>query len=243
LLVWLAVLNAAAVLTQPRSVTLVLPSLLLVLLVSARERGWRRVTPLRAAAVTGGALTLVAFAWASVGSGTVREFASYLWQFYLPRLGFMNGTIGPASYDVHSAFLGRLVGGFAELEVGLPPTPDTVVWWAVRLGLLALVVALVLKRDAVRRRGGLAVVLAAALFTTVLGLHLIAYRALLGNPNDPIITGRYLLPFVGLLGVAVALAAYAFPRALRPVYTGLVLAAMAALQLMSLGLLLGRFYG
>jgi hypothetical protein len=61
-------------------------------------------------------------------------------------------------------------------------------------------------------------------------------------PGDPIITGRYLLPLVALLGIAVAVVATVLPAAARAAYTGMVLAAAVALQVISLGLLLERFY-
>jgi hypothetical protein len=65
---------------------------------------------------------------------------------------------------------------------------------------------------------------------------------MLETPGDPIITGRYILPFVALLGIAVAIVAHVLPRPARALYSGLALAAGVALQLISLGLLLERFY-
>ena len=241
-IVALVLLNVAGALTQPRSVTLAIPSALAILLALGRERGWRRVTPLRAGIATTAAFLLVTFAWAAMGKGGIREFGSYLWQFYLPKLGFMNVTIGPPAYDVHLGFVSRLFGTLAQLEVVLPHNIDQIAWWTVRLGLAALVVALVVRRDAVRANAALAVVLTTALVTLLLALHLIAYRSMLGNPGDPIITARYLLPVVGLFGIAVALVATALPRALQAVYSGLVVAVGVALQFISLGLLLERFY-
>jgi 4-amino-4-deoxy-L-arabinose transferase-like glycosyltransferase len=241
--VWLAVLNAAGALTQPRSVTLLIPSALAVLLVLARERGWSRVTPLRAGVATAVVFGLVTLAWSTIGKGSAREFVSYLWQFYLPKLGFMNTTIGPPNYDVHTGLVDRIFGTLAQLEVGLPPTLDDIAWWTARLGLVALVVALWVRRDAVRSNAALAVVLVTAVWTLLLGLHLVAYRSMLTSPGDPIITGRYLLPLIGLLGMAAAVIAAALPRLLRDLYNGVVVAAGVALQLLSLGLLLERFYG
>jgi Dolichyl-phosphate-mannose-protein mannosyltransferase len=242
LLVWLVLLNVIGGFTQPRSVTLLIPSVIAVLLVLARERDWRRVTPLTAGVGAVVLVGLVTLAWAERGVGSVREFVSYVWQFYLPKLGFMTTTIGPPSYDVHSGFVDRIFGTLAQLEVGLPPTLDDIAWWTARLGLLAVVVALIVKRRAVRANAAVAVVLVTAMWTLVLGLHLVAYRTMIGEPSDPIITGRYLLPFVALLGIAVAIVADVLPRPARAVYTGLALAAGVALQLISLGLLMDRFY-
>jgi hypothetical protein len=66
---------------------------------------------------------------------------------------------------------------------------------------------------------------------------------MLTEPGDPIITGRYLLPLIALLGIAVALVADVLPRTARSAFTGIAVAAGVALQLTSLGLLLERFYG
>jgi hypothetical protein len=65
---------------------------------------------------------------------------------------------------------------------------------------------------------------------------------MIGMPGDPIITGRYLLPLVALLGIAVAMVAAVLPALMRAAYSGLVLAAGVALQVISLGLLVERFY-
>ena len=49
----------------------------------------------------------------------IREFASYLWQFYLPRLPFMNDSIGP-DYGARIAYVETFFGVFASLEVRWP---------------------------------------------------------------------------------------------------------------------------
>jgi hypothetical protein len=243
LLAWLVALNVVALLIQPRGAALLIPSAMAVLLVLARERGWTRVTPLRVGLLTPLVLGLASLAVAGRGQGSVREFGSYVWQFYLPKLGFMNQTIGPPGYGVRSAFVDRIFGGFADLEVGLGPTVETIAAWALLILLVGLVVALVVRRAALRRRAGLAVVLAAAVWSLLLGLHLVAYRAMVGNPADPIITGRYLLPLVALFGVAVAVIADVLPRPLSGAFTGAAVSAAVLLPLMSLGALLERFYG
>jgi hypothetical protein len=241
-LVLLVAVLFASGLTQPRGLPLVVPALIALLLGLARERGWRRVNPLTlgvGAVVIGVPLVL---GLAGRGPGNVREFGSYVWQFYLPKLGFMNTTIGPVTYDVRSGFVDRIFGGLAQLEVVLPATIEDVAWWVACLGLVALLVALVIRRDSLRRNAGLAVVFVTAIWTSLLTLHLVAYRAMLSNPHDPIITGRYLLPLVGLLALAVAIVGSVLPRTLRAAYSGLVLAAGVAIQIVSLGLLVERFY-
>jgi 4-amino-4-deoxy-L-arabinose transferase-like glycosyltransferase len=242
LVVPLVALNVAGALTQPRSATLVIPSVLAVLLALARERGWRRITPLSAGLGAFAFFVLITLGLAERGTGSIREFGSYVWQFYLPKLGFMTPTIGPPGYDVHTGFVDRIFGTLAQLEVGLPPTLDDIAWWVARLGFVAVVAALIVKRRAVREHAALAVVLLTALWTLVLGLHLVAYRAMLGTPGDPVITGRYLLPLVALLGISTAVVADVLPGRVRAGFTGLAVASGVGLQLVSLGLLLERFY-
>jgi hypothetical protein len=154
----------------------------------------------------------------------------------------MTTTIGPVDYDVRKGFVERVFGTLAQLEVVLPPDLSDVAWWVARLGFAAIVLALILKRNAVRRNAGVAVVLLTAGWTLVLSLHLVAYRSMLSTPGDPIISGRYLLPLIALFGIAVALVGSVLPALARAAYTGLVLAIVVALQVISLGLLLERFY-
>jgi hypothetical protein len=213
-----------------------------VLLGLARERGWRRITPATLGIGTVVLYLPVVLAWSGQGAGSIREFGSYVWQFYLPKLSSMTTTIGPVGYDVRKAFVERIYGTLAQLEVVLPPDISDIAWWVTRLGLAALVVALIVKRRALRENAGVAVVLVTAIWTLILGLHLVAYRAMIGMPGDPIITGRYLMPLVALLGIAVAIVAAVLPALARAAYTGLVLTAGVALQVISLGLLLERFY-
>jgi hypothetical protein len=165
-----------------------------------------------------------------------------VWQFYLPKLGFMNEAIGPHDYGFRAAFTERLYGTLAQLEVVLPHTLGTWLLWLTVLGLIALVVALVLQRDSVRRDAPIAIVLGTTVLALLLGLHLAAYRGMLSFPSDPIITARYLLPLLPLFGAAIVIVARVLPRIGASVFAGLVLAGGVALQFVSLGLLWERFY-
>ncbi len=71
-----------------------------------------------------------------------RQFASYVWQFYLPRLPFMTESIGP-DYGVRQAFVETFYGVFASLEVRWPPLVYDVLAVASAIGLVALVVVAV----------------------------------------------------------------------------------------------------
>jgi hypothetical protein len=237
----LALLCVAALLTHARNLPLLLPALLTAVIALARERGWQRVTPVRATLVACGVYVLGVLAVAEYGKGNVRQFASYVWQFYLPRLDFMTPTISPPGYGFRQAVPDRLYGALAQLEVTLPKGWEQAMYWLSLAALVALAVSLIRFRAAVREHLAQTLVLGAAVFGLVLGLHLASYRALLGT-NDPVFTARYLLPLLPLFGIAVVLIARLFPRRLVPAFCGLVVALGAALQLESLGLLLERFY-
>ena len=109
----------------------------------------------------------------------------------------------------------------------------------VAVGALA---ALVVHRRAVAARWDVVVVLAGAVLGLLGLLHTVAYRSLLNNGADPIIAGRYLLPLAALFGVAVALAVSLIPRRWGAVAGGAVVAALALVQVASLGVTLERFY-
>ena len=73
-------------------------------------------------------------------------------------------------------------------------------------------------------------------------LHLVSYRELQNN-GDPIITGRYLLPAVGIYALAAAWVMSSLPRRAGPVVGACVLSISAVLALSGIGLTALRFYG
>jgi hypothetical protein len=75
-----------------------------------------------------------------------------------------------------------------------------------------------------------------------LGLHWLEYRELITLRYGIRIQGRYLLPLMPVAGVAVAAALSLLRPRLREIAAGLVVGGMAALQLVSLAIVAGRFY-
>ena len=239
----LAALCVASALTHPRGAPIFVAAALAVLVALARERGWRRLTPARAALGLGGIYALGAFVVAGAGiHGNGPQFLSYLWQYYLPKLGFMQHKLGPQSYGFRRGTVDRLYGTLAQLEVVLPHTIETILYWLTIAALIGLVAALVRRRSALRAHGDVAIVLGFSIYVLLLGMHLVAYRGLADQPNDPVFTARYLLPLLPLFGVALAITASALPRRASAVFVGCVLAIGVALQFESLGLLVERFY-
>lgn len=246
-LVWLAVLVAASCLTQPRGLALPIPAVGALALALWRHHpaflGRHRRLAL---AGLGGAYVLgiaVIARYATGGDPSItrlRQFASYLWQFYLPRPGFMTPARRP-DWGIEQAFLDRLYGGYAQLELGAPSAVlDVVGAAAVAIAVLA-VVGLAVHRRALKRHWDVLVVCALAVAGYLFLVHAVAFRTLLNSP-DPVVTGRYLLPLMPLFGATVALAvSWPRPRIAVGLAT-LALVGMSFVQLEAFGLLYERFY-
>ena len=239
--------SLAAGLTHARAIPLVF-----VLLAAVLVRVWpvvRRRGRASVAAVSAGlGLAVIAFGAATVwlalrGDVTgdrLRQFGSYLWQFYLPRPGFLDPAPGP-EYGVREVVVDRLWSGFALLDVNLAPGVLDAVAVATVAGILAVIAALVVQRVALRRQAGLAVVFGVAIVSLVWILHVAAWRDL-QEFGDPIITGRYLTPLLPLAGLGLASIALVLPRRFGPGAVTLVLGLEALLALSALGTALVRFH-
>jgi hypothetical protein len=247
-LAWLIVLCALAGLTHGRGLALLAPAALAVSIAL-----WRTHRPRSRPAIAGvaaGALAAIAVGaylllrYAEPGGVTLTrtgDFLSYIWQFYLPKLGFMAPSIHPG-YGVRQVFIERFLGTFGLLETHFQPGTLGTLNTLADVAAVMAVIGLVVHRRRLRRALAPAAVLIAGALASLLLLHVVAYHQLLGNPGDPVITGRYLLPLLALYGVGMALAVSWLPRVLSAVLAGAVVAGLAVLQLSSLGLILERFY-
>ncbi len=119
----------------------------------------------------------------------VRRLLSYVWQFYLPRLGFMSPPLGRQDYGIREVMTERFYGAFAQLEVHFPAWVYDALWAAMGVVAVGAFAALVVHRRAVAARWDVAVVLAAAVVGLLGLLHTVAYRSLLNDQADPIIAG------------------------------------------------------
>ena len=239
---------AAACFTQGRALGLVAPALFAIGLGWWRSRGSPRpgvlaripaVVPWAVGAVV---VLVVVAAWATrFDIGEATGFWSYLWQFYLPPLPGMSEPIG-VSWDVENVYLNRFFGTFVQFEVGFPQDLLDAIRIAIWAGLVLLGVSAWRHRRALWERRDVVAVLVVAFLLSVLALHAAAFRALLINPADPVITGRYLLMLIPLYGVGVAAAVAALPGRVRAFAAGGLLGAMFLLQLSAFGLVVERFY-
>ena len=145
-------------------------------------------------------------------------------------------TSGLPLYDV---WVRQGLGSFGWLDVALPDwlyKAFAAVLTAIVVGALPILVRI---RD--RRRLGLIAFLGLAVLALLAGLHLTDYRALIAD-QGPILQGRYLLPGLGLLGLAVGLIVSRIPARGRSTACGVVLIALLALQTVSLASVIQTYY-
>jgi hypothetical protein len=241
-----AATGVAALLTHPRAAPVVM-ILLAALAVRAvrwsRERpGARR--PVVTGIVAGTTLLVAAHVWfairGEVSVNRVREFASYLWQFYLPKPPFMNTTVRD-DWGVRDVFVDRLWSYYLKFDIELAPGILDAIATATMIGAVLVVATMIWRRDAVRRRLGLAVVLGVAVVAQLLVLHAGAWRELLIG-TDPILTGRYLTPLLPIAGLSVAAVAGSLPRRIGPGAATVVLGLEALVALAAFGAAVVRFH-
>jgi 4-amino-4-deoxy-L-arabinose transferase-like glycosyltransferase len=175
----------------------------------------------------------------SLTSFNPRELASYVWQFYLPRLPFQQRFGGLQEYPVYDIWLKTGWAAFGWLEVTFPD-PVYLVLALFTLAALGGAGLYVVRR---RAQVDLAVVAFVALVVAALlaGLHWTEFRTLVGGAGA-FNQGRYLLPLVSLFGAATAAAVAVLPQRRRALAGGLVLGVLFALQLFSFAIVTGRFY-
>jgi Predicted membrane protein (DUF2142) len=256
--VGLSLLAVASALTQGRGLAISGPYVVTLAATLVRHRPARReaVRALGAgAAVVGVPLLAYRLALGARGNGgqlyggevnagsafNLRQFASYLWQFYLPRLSFMQPRLGPA-YGYRQVFIDSFFGTFGALEVRWKASINEFLQIAAALGLAGLLGAVVVRFQTLRRNWAPALVLLSMLVSMLGLLHYASYRALLGGGADPLITGRYLLPLAPLFGVALAFTLASLPRRVSALAGAFVIAAGVLLQLEGLGLTFTRFH-
>ncbi len=175
------------------------------------------------------------------GGGGTADFGlhDYLWQFYLPKLPFLNNVPAIERLPAFDVWVETGWAAFGWLEVRFPE-PVYVVLAVLTAALIAGGLAVVLRR---RRRQDLALVGFFGLvgLSLLAGLHWVEYKALV---NDGVVfnQGRYLLPLLPLLGVCAAATLTLVPARLRLPATGALIGAAFVLQVFSLALIAGRFY-
>jgi hypothetical protein len=240
----------ASCLTHGRGIAILVPAAV-VLAVA----WWRAHQPSRAvtmglvasATALSAATAYAALRYATFGQVNgvgVRQFASYLWQFYLPKLPFMETTFQP-DWTIRDAFVDRFYGTFAQFDVFFAPSIMTLLARLTVIAVILAVIGLLVRLHSVRDRR--AELWTLALFITgaaayLVDAHIAAYRSLASGSTDPVITGRYLLPLMTIYGLGIALAVSWLPRRIAGVAGGVVLGGLMLLQLAAMGIVVERFY-
>ncbi len=251
----LCALLGAAILTKAVSYALVPPALLAVGIGIARRPAGRRAPALAGAGVSALITAVPVGVWlvisrslggtalTAVGTGgrafNIRQFLSYVWQFYLPRLPFLRPFRLVPGTPAVTVWLDQSIGDFGWLDVMVPA-------WLVLVakllfGLVTIATLWLLARlRGLRRLGLLAVDLLAGLSLLAV-LHVTEYRQTLGG-GGAFLQGRYILPLASLLGIAVALAVSRLPRSARGPVAALVLVGFLAAQVISLATVVHAYY-
>jgi len=187
-------------------------------------------------------------AGAATGVRDLREFASYVWQYYLPQLPFQNhvrfSNETVSSYPAFGVWIATGWAAYGWVTVYFPFWVYTVfLAITVLIGLGAMAASLRAlrrnRRSPVLRSTALPVAVFFALATgaLVLGLHLAEYQL-----HTPINQGRYLFPLAGLAAAALVAALTQLPQRVRMQAIGAVLGLLLVWQLFSLGLMASRYY-
>jgi 4-amino-4-deoxy-L-arabinose transferase-like glycosyltransferase len=248
-----------AALTHGRGLFLAPPALVVVFVALLRARpGWG--SALRAAGA--GAVVLLAgvagaylYTRSSSGGGGAfggevgraagqsldpAQFFSYLWQFYFPRLPGMGPMLGPP-YGFRQLYIDSFFGQYANFEVGFAGWTTALLHAAAIAGIVILAVLVVTRRRALAARWP-SVLFFAGTFASLLALlHISSYRDLQVG-GDPLLTGRYLLPCIALLGIAVTWMLASLPARLRPPLAAMLVAGLVLLDVKGFLIDAARFY-
>jgi Predicted membrane protein (DUF2142) len=179
-------------------------------------------------------------ALSSILSGGFLDFASYTWQFYLPRLPFMDSDF--VHYPLRNVWFNGFIGDFGWLDYDFP---RWVYNWSLALAfvLLALVARqLISLRNVPRwRLWELAtyVVLALGLLVLIAGAGYVAQLDGAQGYEQP----RYLFPLLALYGALIALAARSAGKRYGPALGVFLVCIAIAHTAAAMLLTLTRYYG
>ncbi len=242
--------TAAAAYTHPRGVFLILPLLFVLWFVAWRETAARGQPLIRKLAVAGGALLAAASLAVALSLITrwgndspvddLKEFAVYIWQFYLPRLDFMQ-PFGP-DYGYRQVFIETYFSTFGQIDVRPSLRFVEFIQAGAMVGLIALYTTAVARWRIVVASWPVVVLLAGTFVALLTLLHLVGYRDLQAG-GDPIITGRYLLSCVAIYGLAAAWVLSSIPRRVGPFIAAPLLMISAMMSIGGIGVTALRFYG
>ncbi len=252
----LAAATAVAILTKATSYALVVPVLVAVGLGwwrrprSSRRRGlpgFAAAAALLAVPVIGWLILARSLGRAGINSvatttahpASVIQFISYLWQFYLPKPPFFTSFRMTPQLPVYDIWLRQAAGTFGWLDVLLPAW----MYPAAAVAAVAIAVGAVvaLSRRLARRHLALLSFFALTLLALLALLHVSEYLLLIDGSGQ-FLQGRYLLPVVSLLGLAVATIVRVVPRRVQALAGAAVLVILLGVQVISLSSIVHAYY-
>jgi hypothetical protein len=249
-----------AVLTHGRGLAILPPlagALVVAWLVRRRPLRDTAIVAAASAAVLGAGLLVYRVVTSAAGGGSLyggevtlgpssnfsfRQLLSYIWQFYLPRLDQMTPRPGPDFGYRQFYVMEYLAGIFSSFEVYFPFWVYDLVQVVAGLLLLVLYTLAVVHFRVVRVNWPKVVIVLAAAVSLLLFLHVASYRALANGSNNPLLAGRYLLPFTPFLGLGIGCIVAGLPRRVGSAIAAVVLVGMLALSLGGIALSVERFY-
>jgi len=252
----LCAVTAAAILTKATSYALVAPVLLALVIGWLRRPGVERRRAAKLLALAGLALVVPVLGWLALAHANGRtaintigtspghpfiitQFLSYVWQFYLPRLPWLTLFRTTPQLPVYDIWLHQGTGEFGWLVVYLPHWLYPAVAWLV--GAVAIAAAALLSRLRDPRKLALLGFFALTLVALLGLLHITEYRVLISGGGQ-FLQGRYLLPVIGVLGLAFGLIVSAIPRPARAPSCALLLTGLLAFQVISLATIVQGYY-
>jgi len=177
----------------------------------------------------------------SGGVVTMNETLDYIWQLYLPRLGFMHHNFFPANPLWPTWFDGS-IGHFGWLDYTFPAWVYTDARWVLYVLLALAVLGVYRLRSHIR---GLLPIFATFAVMTVgllgaIGYSGIRYRLTTGETFEQ---ARYLFPLVALYALFLVLAARGAPRRWAPALGVAIVVLAMAHGLFAETLTISRYYG
>ncbi|MGH2876927.1 MAG: hypothetical protein ACRDLV_11810, partial [Solirubrobacteraceae bacterium] len=159
--------------------------------------------------------------------------------FYFPRLPFLTPFRTTPGLPVFDIWLRQGLGNFGWLVVFLPTWIYPVAGGAI--GAIGIAAAGLVARLRDRRRLALLAFFGLTLLALLVLLHASEYLLVIDGGGQ-FLQGRYLLPVVGLLGLAVGLVVKAVPRRVGPSLCALCVTSLLALQAVSLASIVQAYY-
>jgi hypothetical protein len=153
----------------------------------------------------------------------------------------MNPAIGPV-WHARQVFIDRFYGTYGGLDVVFTPGALNLLNHLSLAAIVLAFVGLATRWSAVRRWWDIVALFAVAGAAYLFFMHLAAFRSLVEGTGDPVLTGRYLLPFMPVYGMAIALAVGWMPRRVAPVVAGAVVGGLCLLSIGAFGFALARYY-